>query len=109
MFVSWECCVLCRYRLLRRADHSFRGVLSSECEYVCVFGCVCFCLWSRNLKRGKRRPELGSCAARKKYFFTNVLIQGSLLRPCFVPEKVDVSPKRPKSKLIFQFKKKILD
>jgi hypothetical protein len=28
MSVSCVCCVLCRYRPLRRADHSLRGVLS---------------------------------------------------------------------------------
>ena len=27
-------CLLCRYRLLRRADHSFRGVLTGVC--LCV-------------------------------------------------------------------------
>ena len=28
-FVSCECCVLCRYRPLRRADPSYRGVLTN--------------------------------------------------------------------------------
>jgi len=32
---AFVCCVLCRHRHLRRADHSLRGVLTS----VCVIGC----------------------------------------------------------------------
>jgi len=42
-------CVLCRYLPLRRADHSFRGILPCGCEcvfVVCVCVCdVCVCVW----------------------------------------------------------------
>ena len=34
-------CVLCGYRSVQRADHSFRGFL--PCVYVCVW-CVCVCV-----------------------------------------------------------------
>ena len=37
MFISYVCCVLCRHRLLRRADHSLRGILLG----------ICVCVWSR--------------------------------------------------------------
>ena len=40
MFVCCECCVLCGWRSLRRANHSSRVVLSTE---------VRRCVWSRNL------------------------------------------------------------
>jgi len=40
MSVCCECCVLCRWRSLRRADHSYRGVLPTM---------VRCCVWSRNL------------------------------------------------------------
>ena len=36
-------CVLCRYLPLRRADHSFRGILPCGCECVFVV-CVCVCV-----------------------------------------------------------------
>ena len=55
MFVSCVCCVLCRQRPLRRAEHSFRGVLPGVC--VCV--CVCDLETSR-VRRS--RPQLGCCA-----------------------------------------------
>jgi hypothetical protein len=35
MFVSCECCELCRQKPLRRADHSSRGVLPIVCFHVC--------------------------------------------------------------------------
>jgi hypothetical protein len=41
MFVCCVCCVLCRWRPLRRADHSFRGVLLDVCVCVCVCLIVC--------------------------------------------------------------------
>ena len=41
MLVSCVCCVLCRWRPLRRDDHSFIGVLPG---FVCVCVCVCVCL-----------------------------------------------------------------
>jgi hypothetical protein len=34
LFVCCVCCVLCRYRPLRRADHSFRGFLSDACVVI---------------------------------------------------------------------------
>jgi hypothetical protein len=37
--VSCECCMLCRYRPLRRADHSSRGVLPSMFVSVSVIRC----------------------------------------------------------------------
>ena len=37
-------CMLCRMRYLRRADHSFRGVLMDVSECVCVCMCVCVCV-----------------------------------------------------------------
>jgi hypothetical protein len=36
MSVSSQCCVLCRYRTLRWANPSTRGVLPSVCVCVCV-------------------------------------------------------------------------
>ena len=36
MFVSCFCCVSCRLLPLRRADHSFRGVLLGACVYPCM-------------------------------------------------------------------------
>ena len=50
--VSYVSSVLCRYRPMRCADHSFRGVLPS----------VCVCVWPINLKRRLSRPELGHWA-----------------------------------------------
>jgi hypothetical protein len=45
MFVVSICCVvLCRYRPLRRADHSSRGVLP----------CVCMCVIKKPQKGGQR-------------------------------------------------------
>ena len=35
------CCVLCRKRSVRRADHSFTGVIMGT---VCVCVCVCECV-----------------------------------------------------------------
>ena len=73
------------------------GVCVCECGCVCVCVCVCvylvvcmFVCYPEN----SRDVSLGpSWAAGKTFFFTNVLIQGLLLRPRFVPEKVDVSQK----------------
>jgi len=36
MSVRCVCCVLCRYRPLQRADHSFIEVLPGVCVCVCV-------------------------------------------------------------------------
>jgi hypothetical protein len=41
IFVSDECCVLCRWGSLRQTDISLRRVLPS----VCVCMCVCVCVW----------------------------------------------------------------
>jgi hypothetical protein len=41
MGVSCVCCVFVRWRSVRRADHSSRGVLPTV---------LCHCVWSRNLK-----------------------------------------------------------
>ena len=41
MSVSCVCCLMCRYRLVRRNGHSSRGVLLSVC--VCEFECACVC------------------------------------------------------------------
>ena len=46
MFLSCVCCMLSRYRPLRRADHSFRGVLPGVCVCVCV--CVSKCATFNN-------------------------------------------------------------
>lgn len=48
IFVSSVYFVLCRLRLLLRADHSFRGILPSVCERVCV--------WYRTTVLKSRRP-----------------------------------------------------
>ena len=56
MLVSCVCCVLCRYRHLWRADHSFRGVLLG----------VCFCLWPRELNNERPRLELDCCVTEYK-------------------------------------------
>jgi hypothetical protein len=55
MFFNCVCCVLFRYRPLRRADHSFGGVLPGAC--------VCD-LETSKIKRA--RPILGCCAAEKE-------------------------------------------
>ena len=44
MFISSFRCVLCSLRPLRRANHSFRGVI--QCVGVCM--CVCVCLFVRS-------------------------------------------------------------
>jgi len=58
MLVSCVCCVLCRQRSLRRADHSFRGVNRA-----------CVCLIVSDLEtstvRGPR-TDLGCCVTRNK-------------------------------------------
>jgi hypothetical protein len=56
MFVSCVCCVLCRQRPLRIADHSFRGVL------LCmgVHACVCVAVGDLETSTMRRpRSELG--------------------------------------------------
>jgi hypothetical protein len=47
IFVCCVCCVLSREWPLRRADHSFRGVLPDLCVCVCV--CLYNCTWFGNL------------------------------------------------------------
>ena len=44
IFVSCVCCVFCGQRPLRRADHSFGGVLPGVCVCVCLCVCVCVCV-----------------------------------------------------------------
>ena len=62
MFISCVCCVLCRYQPLRRADHSFRGVL----PYVCV------CVVGTSATR-RRRPESCCCVTDKKIILISSL------------------------------------
>jgi hypothetical protein len=50
VFVCCVCAVLCKYRSLRRADLSVRGVLPSVCVCVCV--CVFVCLIVGDLETG---------------------------------------------------------
>jgi hypothetical protein len=59
MFVCCECCVFVRYRSLRRADHSSRGVLSTV---------VRPCVWSRNLKteEAKTRKWVVKASERRR-------------------------------------------
>jgi hypothetical protein len=45
MFVTCVCCVLCRKRPLRWADHSLRGVISAGCGCVCLIVCGSTCVW----------------------------------------------------------------
>jgi hypothetical protein len=56
MFVSWVFCVSCRYRPLRRADHSFIGVQPSVCLIECD-------LETSTLRRP--RAELGCCLTKQ--------------------------------------------
>jgi len=58
MFVSRVCCVLCRERSLRRADHSSRGV-----RRVFVRACVRVCM--RNLETSTKRRPFGLLRHRK--------------------------------------------
>jgi hypothetical protein len=60
MFVPCVCCVLCREWLMRRADHSFRGVLPVVCVCVCLIVCD---LETSTVRRP--RPELGRWATEK--------------------------------------------
>ena len=60
-----ECCVfsVVRWRSLRRADHSSRGVLPSA---------VRCCVWSRNLvNEGAWPTEGGVCGAKKTHVLNN--------------------------------------
>jgi hypothetical protein len=67
VFVCCVCAVLCRYRPLRRADLSFRGVLPSVCVCVCVCVCararacvcVCVCVWVCVIVGGLETGGLG--------------------------------------------------
>jgi len=52
----WVLCVV-RWRSLRRADHSPRGVLP------CV---VCRLVWSRKIVNMEALPPLGDCCTKKK-------------------------------------------
>ena len=65
MFVCCVCCALCRWRHMRRADHSFRGVLPGVCVCVCL--CVCACVSSCMCDQGistlrQPMPEISCCA-----------------------------------------------
>ena len=57
LFLSSVCCVSCRWRRLRQADHSFRGVLPAVYLLVCA-------LEISSVRRP--RPELGCCATGKR-------------------------------------------
>ena len=83
MFVSCVCCALCRQRPLRRADHSFRGVLLSVYLCVCVCVCVCVCLIVCDLATTKMmllRPELGCCAIENEKKISRCLFNLSVQR-----------------------------
>jgi len=72
MFVSCVCCgVLSRCELLRRADHSFRGVLPVACA-MCV--CVCVCLLLINLNNAEPRSALGCFAIEKNKIFQQFVL-----------------------------------
>ena len=67
MFVCCVCCALCRWRHMRRADHSFRRVLPGVCVCVCVCLCVCACVSSCMCDQGistlrQPMPEISCCA-----------------------------------------------
>ena len=47
MFAYNVCCVMCRQRSPRRADHYFSRVLPGVCGCVCVCMCVCVCVCAR--------------------------------------------------------------
>jgi hypothetical protein len=68
MFVCCECCVFVRYRSLRRADHSSRGVLLAV---------VCPCVWSLNLKNEETKTRKWVVKASRiiiRNFLTLILI-----------------------------------
>jgi hypothetical protein len=67
----WVFCVV-RYRSLRRADHSSRGVLPTVLRS---------CVWSRNLKNEEAIICVGSQRHRKKYIFCH--LKDSILN-CFI-------------------------
>ena len=65
-------CLLCRYRLVGRADHSFRGVL--QCVCVCV--CVCAFVIQKRQQRGGRDPSWAVAPQKKNYtIFSSYLFQ----------------------------------
>ena len=67
IFVSFNCCVLCRSRPLRRAGHYFRGVLAGLCVCVCVCVCVCLIVCRMRTSTMRRsRPDLDCCVIDKK-------------------------------------------
>ena len=65
-FVQFVCCVLCSYRLLRRADHSFKGVFPGVCLVVCA---------SRNPTKKRPRPDFGCYTKIKWYLYKKKLTQ----------------------------------
>jgi len=61
-FFSCVSCVLYKYHPLRRADHSFRGILPRARVFVCV------CVFDLEMSTITRlRPELGCGATEKNY------------------------------------------
>jgi hypothetical protein len=62
------CCVLCRKRSLRRADHSFRGVLLNVCLSVCVCVYLIVCHLETSTVR-RSRFELGRSGPGKKELY----------------------------------------
>ena len=71
LFVSCVC-VLYKLRPLRRADHSFRGILPILCVCVCVYVCVCewVCLIVCDVETSTMRRsghKLISCATKRSW------------------------------------------
>jgi hypothetical protein len=60
-------CLFCvvRQRSVRRADHSFGGILPSVCVCVCVCVCLIMCGLG-TLKIMGPMPDLGCCATEKE-------------------------------------------
>jgi hypothetical protein len=65
MAICCECCVFVRWRSLRRADHSYRGVLLTV---------VCLCVCSRNLKNeeAKTRKWVVKASKRRRIWMDDI-------------------------------------